>query len=88
MENPKRDVTFTEEQQAQLISLRQHYPYRIVWGAFDPDGNFLTGADTTRCQINKMARLGYRVFVVEVRSQEEKHGKGNARRRGHAQPGA
>lgn len=60
-------MKLTQEQREQLDMLVRHYPFRIVWCAINREGEFLTGADYNRRQINKMARLGYQVAVAERR---------------------
>jgi hypothetical protein len=56
---------FTEEQKQQLINLKNHLPYRIVFGVIFPDGEFCTFAEYTKHKLNKYARLGYPVILAQ-----------------------
>ncbi len=57
-------MNLSENHIKQVAALKRCYPYRIIWAAIDNEGREIQGADYNRRQINKMARLGYKVFVV------------------------
>lgn len=56
-----------EQQQAELQRLRSYFPYRIVYGAFNPATSewFASAVETMRIP-NKLAREGWQVFTLEV----------------------
>lgn len=57
----------TELQQQQVINLKDCFPFRICFGALNPDtGEFLTRADYNKRFMNKLLRQGWLVF--EARS--------------------
>ena len=58
-------VELTEQQTAELQSLKGHFPFRIVYIAIAPDGTYETGAVTTMRQPNKLARAGYQVATLK-----------------------
>lgn len=53
----------TKEQDAQLVRLKQYYPWRIVWGAI-VNGEFESYATTTKHRMNKYLREGHQVFIL------------------------
>ena len=55
---------FTKEQEDELRNLKAHFPYRIVWGAVDINGEFYRGADVTRHKLNRFLRRGYLVATI------------------------
>mgnify|MGYP000866640470 FL=1 len=47
---------FSPAQEADLRRLKSYFPSRIVWGGFDANGEFYTGADHTRRRMNAFLR--------------------------------
>lgn len=47
---------FSAEQEAELLRLKQYFPFRIVWGAVSNNGEFVSGADLTRRRLNQYLR--------------------------------
>ncbi len=47
----------TEDQKQQLYRLKQHFPYRIIFGVLTPENEFLTFAETTKRKMNKYAKM-------------------------------
>ena len=63
--NEPRASIFTAEQEAELKKIKQYLPYRIVWGAINPqDQSFHTGADFDRRRINDRLRKGWLVATI------------------------
>ena len=58
-------MELSQKHLAEVAALKRCYPYRIIWAAITNDGEEIQGADYNRRQINKMARLGYKVFVLQ-----------------------
>lgn len=56
-----RASIFTVEQERGLRQLKAHFPYRIVWGAVDQNGNFEMHTSHTRHKLNKYLRDGWLV---------------------------
>lgn len=57
---------FNAEQLRTLSFLKAHFPFRIVWGGFDANGEFHSGADYTRHRLNAFLRKpGHIVATVE-----------------------
>ena len=56
---------FTDSQIEQLESLKLYFPYRIVWGAIDQNGNFEAQATFDRRRLNKYLRSGWLVATVQ-----------------------
>lgn len=49
---------------AECARLKAYSPYRIVWGAVQPDTlEVITGANPTKRQANDMARKGWHVYT-------------------------
>lgn len=60
-----RASIFTVEQEQELQKLKGYFPFRIVWGAINPqDQSFHTGADYDRRRINAALRKGWLVCTV------------------------
>ena len=55
-----------EEQMADLVRLKRHRPYMIVWGALSPDGKWEVYATPTRHRMMSLARKGWRVWELQV----------------------
>jgi hypothetical protein len=60
-------MALSEKHIENALALRRCYPYRIIWAAIDLEGNEIQGADHTKRQINKMARLGYKIFILTTK---------------------
>ena len=55
----------TEAQQSELARLKAYMPFRIVWGAVNPDTKeFVCAASFTKRQANDYARKGWQVFIA------------------------
>lgn len=55
---------FTLAQQNELARLKDHFPYRIVFGVIDNvTGEFSTYAKTTMHTANNLARKGHEVAI-------------------------
>lgn len=63
MQGDKASI-FTEAQETELRRVKQYFPYRIVWGAIGPNGEFESGANTTRRELNKYLRKGWLVATI------------------------
>ena len=63
-------MTISEKHMAEAITLRRCYPYRIIWAAIDLDGNEIQGADTNKRQINRMVKLGYKVWILQTEAKK------------------
>ena len=63
MSNDRASI-FTVEQEQQLFRMKQYFPYRIVWGAVDQNGNFEAHANATRHRLNSYLRKGWLVATV------------------------
>jgi hypothetical protein len=57
--------TLSKEQEAELQRLKGYFPFRIIYGAFSPAGEWECGAATTRRTPNALARKGYTVFILK-----------------------
>ena len=56
-----------ETQMQELRRLKQFYPFRIVYGAFNPvTGEWFASAVPTMRIPNKLAREGWQVFTVKA----------------------
>lgn len=52
--------------QKEMARLRAYFPYRIVWGALNPQTNeYVTGATAARHQPNNLARKGQEVYLYQ-----------------------
>ena len=60
----KKASIFTEEQESDLRRLKAYVPYRIVWGAVGPNGEFMSGADYDRRKLNRYIRQGWLVATI------------------------
>lgn len=65
----------TPEQTAELTRLKQYFPFRIVWGAISPTGEWRCSANPTKRQANDLARKGWTVYFVTLYA----HGKTEAK---------
>ena len=63
MQGDKASI-FTLEQETELRHMKQYFPYRIVWGAVNTNGEFVSGANTTRRQLNQYLRQGWLVATL------------------------
>lgn len=56
-----------ETQVRELQRLKSHYPFRIIYGAFNPATNewFASAVPTMRIP-NKLAREGWQVFTLQA----------------------
>lgn len=54
----------TPAQEGELRTLQATFPYRIIYYAIAPDGEWFASAVTSRRIPNKLAREGHRVFIV------------------------
>ena len=65
-----RTQTVAVQPPPELVSdvqrIKQHFPYRICWGAFNPanPADRLTGADVTKRRFNKALRAGFVGFQL------------------------
>jgi len=51
--------------EAELKRLKAYFPFRIVWGALNPETlEFVTGANATKRQLNDYVRKGWNGYVV------------------------
>lgn len=51
--------------QNEMNRLKQYFPYRIVWGAVNPETlEYVTGATPTKRQANDYARKGHHVYTM------------------------
>lgn len=51
--------------EVEMKRLKGYFPYRIVYGALDPETNeYETGAVTTMREPNKLLRKGYEVYKL------------------------
>ncbi len=57
---------FTDAQLAEMQRLKSYFPYRIIYGAFSPDGEFEAGAQKDRRRINKLLREGWQVATLST----------------------
>jgi len=58
-------LALTDIQVKELTRLKQYFPYRIVYGALDPNTNaFQSGAVTTKRIPNALARKGWTVWTT------------------------
>lgn len=56
-----------EKQLQELQSLKNFFPFRIIYGAFNPvTGEWFASAVPTMRIPNKLAREGWQVFTLEV----------------------
>jgi hypothetical protein len=57
--------TLTDAQTQELVQLKRHFPYRIVYGALDPEtGEFIKNTAYDKRKPNKLARQGFTVFLL------------------------
>lgn len=57
----------TDQQSQELKRLKQHFPYRIVFGVIDKDtGAFEAYAKTTMHTANSLTRKGHAVFLLQT----------------------
>lgn len=54
-----------ETQMAEVSRLKAYFPYRIAYGAIAPNGEFESGAVTTKRIPNRLARDGWTVWIVQ-----------------------
>ena len=57
-------MELNEQQRAEVIRLKQYFPYRVCFGAVK-DGEFQTGATFNMRKPNKLARDGWHVEVAQ-----------------------
>lgn len=58
------NATLTKEQKEELAKLKEHFPYRIVFGVIRKDtGEFQAWCKTTMASANCLARKGHNVFI-------------------------
>lgn len=57
---------FTSEQLAQMRRLKEYFPYRVVYGALSPSGEFEANAQTTKRRAMKLAREGWHVAIISI----------------------
>jgi hypothetical protein len=68
-ETEPRASIFTVEQEAELLRLKQHFPYRLVWGAVNVNTvphTFEAHASYTRHRLNRYLRAGWLVATVSL----------------------
>lgn len=53
-----------EKTEAELIRLKQYFPYRHIWCAHK-EGEWVTGATLDKREPNRLARNGWQVFTVK-----------------------
>jgi len=59
-------MELTQEQVKQVVSLKEHFPFRICYGALDPKtGEFEAYAAHDKRRMNKLLRDGWLVFRAE-----------------------
>ncbi len=59
-----RASIFTAEQESQLVQLKRHFPYRIIWGAVDQNGVFESHATYDRRRLMSYVRKGWLVATL------------------------
>jgi len=59
-----RASIFTAAQEQELVSLKQHFPFRIVWGAVDQNGVFEAHTSYDRRKLMSYVRKGWLVATV------------------------
>jgi hypothetical protein len=58
-------MELTAEQINQMGFLKQHYPYRIIYGVIDKNTNEFTSSAVSSMRIpNKLTREGHTVFIM------------------------
>jgi hypothetical protein len=57
--------TLTPDQLGEMQRLKQYFPFRIVFGAILPGGEFACGAVLNRREPNKLARNGAKVWTLD-----------------------
>ncbi len=63
--NEPRASIFTVEQEQELQRLKSMLPFRIVWGAINPQNDeFVTGADYDRRRLMAKLRKGWLVATI------------------------
>lgn len=60
-----RASIFTVEQEQELVNLKAHFPFRIVWGAVDTNGTFEAHTSYDRRKLLSYLRKGWLVATVE-----------------------
>ena len=56
-----------EQQQAELVRMKQYFPFRIVFGALNPEtGEFSVHARKTARPMNEFLRKGWLVWKAGV----------------------
>ncbi len=63
-------MTLTDTQIAEMQRVKSYFPFRIVYGAFNPTTKeFVASAVTTMRIPNKLIREGWEVFTLQKRPQ-------------------
>lgn len=57
-------MELTQTQIQDLYNLKRWCPYRIVYGAINNNGDFVSGAVYDMRQPNKLIKQGYTVFKI------------------------
>lgn len=60
------DTRFNDAQIAELRRLKEYFPYRVVFGALSPSGEFEANAQTTKRRALKLAREGWHVEILTL----------------------
>lgn len=59
------DADVPDAQRTDCARLKAHFPYRIVYAAFNPaTGEWITNAVTTKARPHALARKGWRVWTA------------------------
>jgi len=63
-EIPASETPLSKEQLAEMQRLKAYYPFRIVYGALSPSGEWQCGGVANKREPNRLARLGWQVFTI------------------------
>ncbi len=56
----------TQEQQDELLRLRQYFPFRLVWGSLDPfGGRWAAHATMDKREMKALVRKGWTVVLLQ-----------------------
>lgn len=58
------ETRFSDMQIAELRRLKEYFPYRVVFGALSPAGEFEANAQPTKRRAMKLAREGWHVEIL------------------------
>lgn len=60
-------MSLSESQTAEMQRLKAYFPYRIVYGAIGPKGEWQCGAVVNKREPNRLSREGWTVYLLESR---------------------